>query len=139
MLYMKQQPNDMMSMNGINNTIIRKDYIMKKLISALLIIATVSILLVSCGGSSLSGTYRCDDEYPDIEGDIYKIKFDGDKCTIYDSICGYGVLDWKVEDGKLRVWGDADLGIFDIEIDYEYEFTKDGNSIFLDGVEFKKQ
>lgn len=112
---------------------------MKKIISVLLIIATVSILFVSCTGSSLSGTYRCDDEYPDTKGDIYKIKFDGDKCTIYDSICGYGVLDWKVEDGKLRVWGDADLGIFDIEIDYEYEFTKDGNSIFLDGVEFKKQ
>lgn len=139
MLYMKQQPNNMMSMNGINNTIMRKDYIMKKLISVLLIIATVSILLVSCGGSSLSGTYRCDDEYPDIEGDIYKIKFDGDKCTIYDSICGYGVLDWKVEDGKLLIWGDADLGIFDIEINYEYKYTKEGNSIFLDGVEFKKQ
>ena len=73
------------------------------------------------------------------DGKIYKIQFDGDECTIYDSICGYGVLNWKVENGKLLIWGDADLVIFNVEIDYEYEYTKDGSSIYLDGVEFKKQ
>lgn len=116
-----------------------EDFIMKKIISVLLVITAVLMLFVSCIGSSLSGTYRCDDKYPQIDGEIYKINFDGDKCTIYDSICGYGVLNWKVENGKLLIWGDADLGIFNVEIDYEYEYTKDGSSIFLDGVEFKKQ
>ena len=97
------------------------------------------MLIVSCTGSSLSGTYKCDDRRPNIDGRINKIDFDGDKCTVYDSICGYGVLNWKVENGKLLIWGDADIGIFNTEIDYEYEYTKDGSSIYLDGVEFKKQ
>lgn len=111
---------------------------MRKLISVLLMLSILAVLLISCT-SGLSGTYKCDDDSPNIDGQIYKIKFDGEKCTIYDSICAYGILDWTLNDGKLLITGDADLGIFNIEIDYEYEFSKDGSSIFLDGVEFKKQ
>lgn len=41
---------------------------MKKIISVLLVITAVLMLFVSCIGSSLSGTYRCDDKYPQIDG-----------------------------------------------------------------------
>lgn len=112
---------------------------MKKITAVFMIILMISTLLVSCGGGAgLSGAYRCDDESPNIDGRIYKIKFDGSKCTIYDSICSYGILDWEINEDKLLITGDADLGIFNVEIDYEYEFSKDGNSIFLDGIEFQK-
>lgn len=112
---------------------------MKKIISVLLLLSALSVLFVSCTAGGLSGTYKCDNDSPNIDGQIYKIKFDGEKCTVYDSICAYGILDWTLNDGKLLITGDADLGIFNVEIDYEYEFSKDGNSIFLDGIEFKKQ
>ena len=61
---------------------------MKKIISVLLVITAVTMLFVSCAGSGLSGTYRCDDKYPQIDGEIYKINFDGDKCVDMEYLIG---------------------------------------------------
>lgn len=127
-------------MTGIDDRIIRKDYIMKTYLTfTLLIIATISVLIVSCTGVEVSGTYKCEDRYPMIDGKVNKIVFDGDKCTVVEGSLAYDNLDWKIENGKLKITGYTDFIFSSIEIDYEYEYTKDGNSIFLDGVEFIKQ
>lgn len=114
---------------------------MKKIISALLAAISLFILLASCsgGGSALSGTYQCDERRPDIDGRFYKITFEGDKCTVYESSFSYDNLDWALNGDKLSVTGDVKFIMGNVHFDYEYTFAKEGDSIFLDGVEFKKQ
>ncbi len=97
----------------------------------------LTLSFVSCGG--LSGTYVSVEESPNIDGRICKITFDGDTCTLVDHIdFVFPDMNWEVSDNKLLISGIWNSFLGATELSYEYEFRQEGDSIFLDGAEFKK-
>lgn len=101
-------------------------------------IAVILLMMVSsCGG--LSGTYVSVEESPNIDGRICKITFDGDTCTLVDHIdFVFPDMSWEVSGDKLLISGIWNSFLGATELSYEYEFRQEGDSIFLDGAEFKK-
>ncbi len=99
---------------------------MKKTIAMLLVVCMVLVGVTGCS-KKLSGTYKV------YGNDAGAITFEGDQVTI--SAFGINVIgNYKIEGDKLSVEAEF-LGQ---KISYDYTFKQSGDSIYLDGVEFRK-
>ncbi len=100
---------------------------MKKTMAILLI---TCLLMVSATGCSkkLNGTYNL------YGSDVGSVTFKGDDITI--SAFGINITGtYEIKGDKLKVVAEF-LGQ---EIPYDYQFKQDGDSIYLDGIEFRKE
>lgn len=102
---------------------------MKKIPVALSAMLCVITLFCSCGGSSLSGTYKSSGE-----GDVNQVSFSGSNKIVleldsYMDIAMSGT--YTIEDGKLSAAVSYSLeGETDKET-FTYDFTQNGNEITL--------
>ena len=92
------------------------------------------VVLASCSSAKLSGTY----ENVDPHAQVTRLVFQGNRVTVTDCYiqvkCSY-----KLENNRLVIHGTSMLLGTEVAVNYDYDFEKKGNSIFLDGEEFVKQ
>lgn len=104
-----------------------------KLLLILILISIIIFIITSCGNETLSGTYTCVDK----SVNITKLKFSGKNVIVVD----YGIEingTYKIIDGIIEINGIIPVLDTTIDIDYEYKIEIEKDSIFLDGIEYRK-
>ncbi|MBE6599015.1 MAG: hypothetical protein E7638_06195 [Ruminococcaceae bacterium] len=117
---------------------------MKKKIAILLAALSAAAVLTACGGADLEGRYVCVEENPRIELGLTELTFTEDAVTgVQYGAFSFDEMNWEVKDGKLilseTLLYTEGLETGEEDFVYEYAFEAKGDSIFLDGVEFKKK
>ena len=97
---------------------------MKKKIIAFTAILMLMAALISCSSEKLNGTYICVDTY----AQVTKIVFDGKEARVTDMGMVIPCM-YEIQDGKLHMSG---------QFEYDYEIEFDGDSIYLNGVEYNR-
>lgn len=98
-----------------------------KKLAAILLVCVMAFSLVACS-STLDGTYSCKDSL--IE---QSLTFDEDEVT--GTIMGININGtYVIEDDQIIIT----YSVGPLSYNSEYKFEKDGDSIFIDGTEYKK-
>lgn len=107
-------------------------------ITSILLFIMLVISLSSCGGK-INGTYIiADEDSAPWNFTVTKLVFKGSNVTVTDlgvqAQCTY-----SIEGNTLVINGTTTMLGSMVEVDYDYSFRRDGNSIFLDDIEFVKK
>lgn len=107
-------------------------------ITSILLLVMLVFALTSCGGK-LNGTYVIvDKDSAPWSFTVTKLVFKGNNVTVTDlgvqAQCTY-----SIEGNTLVINSTTTMLGSMVEVDYDYSFRRDGNSIFLDDIEFVKK
>lgn len=107
-------------------------------ITSILLLVMLVLALSSCGGK-LNGTYViADKDAAPWNFTVTKLVFKGSNVTVTDlgvqAQCTYSIEgDTLIINGTMTMFGST------VEVDYDYTFRQEGNSIFLDDIKFVKK